>query len=334
MSPRRALIIGIDHYQLPGNDLQSAIADARAIGTLLARHEDGTPNYDCRILLDRMENGLPISRAALRKACRELFADFRGDVVFYFSGHGVLTPDGGYVVTADASEDDWGVPMQDIVNVAGTSEAHDILIILDCCHSGNIGNATLLNKQRESFPLAVVRENMTIIAASRASQPAIESNGHGRFTNALLDALDGGAADHLGWVTAPAMYAYAERRFDTWEQRPVYKSHTTTVTAVRQCAPLIERLKLRELVKHFPTPDFKFPLDPEYEPEDEHGNFHEPVNQEKFALSQLFKEYRNAGLLKASIPNEHFYWTARRSHTIELTPRGREYWMLVKGNKI
>src|SRR6266567_7004736 len=173
MFNRRALIIGIDHYQLSGNDLQSATADAEAIGSLLARHEDGTPNYHCRILLDTMENGQPISRAALRKACRELFADFRGDVLFYFSGHGVLTPDGGYVVTADASEDDWGVPMQDIVNVAGNSEAHDILIILDCCHSGNIGNATLLNKQRDSLPLAVVRENMTIIAASRASQPAI-----------------------------------------------------------------------------------------------------------------------------------------------------------------
>lgn len=37
MLPRRALIIGIDHYQLPGNDLQAATADAAAMASSLAK---------------------------------------------------------------------------------------------------------------------------------------------------------------------------------------------------------------------------------------------------------------------------------------------------------
>jgi len=75
-------------------------------------------------------------------------------------------------------------------------------------------------------------------------------------------------------------------------------------------------------------------LDPEYEPDDEHGNRHEPVNEEKVAIAELFKEYRDAGLLKPSTPGEQLYWTARRSHTVQLTARGQEYWYLIAEGKI
>ena len=78
----------------------------------------------------------------------------------------------------------------------------------------------------------------------------------------------------------------------------------------------------------------QYRLDPEYEPEDEHGNVHQPVNEEKVAIAQLFKEYRDAGLLRPSMKGEQLYWTARRGHSVELTPRGREYWWLVKKEKL
>jgi hypothetical protein len=60
----------------------------------------------------------------------------------------------------------------------------------------------------------------------------------------------------------------------------------------------------------------------------------EPVNQEKVAIAQLFKSYRDAGLLKPSDSTLQLYWAARRSETVELTPRGREYWWLVVNDKI
>lgn len=330
---KRALLVGIDTYETPGNDLNCAVADAEAMAQLLSRHEDGTPNYECRTLLDSMEDRNHITRANLRQACEELFADFRGQVLFYFSGHGVLTPFGGHLCTWDARHNDYGVPMQEIMQMANDSIAQDILLILDCCHSGNMANPTMFSTTNPN-PLAVIRENMTVIAASRSSEVSIEAGGHGLFTAAVLDALEGGAADHMGWVTAPSIYAYVERRFGAWEQRPVYKSHSTELTVVRECAPLIDRLKLRELIDLFPTVNYQYQLDPEFEPEDEHGNLHEPVNDEKVAIAQLFKDYRDAGLLKPSTPNEQLFWTARRSHTVELTNRGREYWNLVKSGKI
>jgi len=334
-SNRRALIIGIDHYQLPGNDLTCAVADAEAMAELLQRDSDGAVNYHCRTLLNTMEDGRPLDRVALRLACQELFSGFKGDSLLYFSGHGVMTKNGGCLATYDAYKDDWGVPMDEILQLAEDSTAREILILADCCHSGDIGNPALLNAHRgEDTPIAVLREDLTVIAASHASQLSLEAGGHGLFTAAVLDALRGGAADHMGWVTAPSIYAYVERRFGPWEQRPIYKSHATGVMPVRKCAPLIDRLKLRRLVELFPTDGHKYPLDPEHEPEDEHGNLHEPVNKGKVAIAQLFKDYRDAGLVRASVPGEQLFWTARRSHAVALTGRGREYWWLVKNQKI
>jgi hypothetical protein len=66
-------------------------------------------------------------------------------------------------------------------------------------------------------PFAMMREGITVIAASGASQVAMEQGGHGLFTAATIDALSGGAADPIGRVSPPAIYAYVERRFGAWD---------------------------------------------------------------------------------------------------------------------
>jgi Caspase domain len=329
---RRALIVGINTYN-GGNDLNACVADAKAMADILSRHKDGERNFDCLVWLDQTEDGSVITRSKLRAALTELF-NFRGDVLLYFSGHGFLTKTGGLLCTSDATKDDWGIPMQEVVDLTNLSSAHQVLLILDCCHSGDIANPVTMNTDSGKSPLAALRENMTVIAASRATEGAIEAGGHGLFTAALVDALEGGAADHMGFVTAPALYGYVSRRFTAWDQRPVYKTNATEVLTVRECEPLIGRFQLRQLAMYFPTFDHKYRLDPEYEPEDEQGNVKEPVNKEKVAIAQLFKSYRDAGLLKPSDPKLQLYWAARRSQTVELTPRGREYWWLVVNDKL
>jgi hypothetical protein len=331
---RRALIVGIDHYQQQGMDLKSAVADARGMASMLGSHQDHTANYDCRLWADQTDYEGPITRAALRKAMQQLFTDFHGDVLFYFSGHGSISATGGWLVTHDGSPNDWGISMGELLQLALYSQANDILLILDCCHAGDLANWALQNREAGTRTAAVLREDMTVIAASMPREVAIETGEHGFFTAAVLSALEGGAADAMGWVTAPSIYAYVERRFWGWPQQPVYKSHATQVTVVRQCAPLIDRRKLGRLIEIFPTPDSLFRLSPAFEPGDGHGKVRKPVNSEKVELAGLFKEYRDAGLLKPSVSGEQLYRTALRSHTVELTPHGQEYWWLVKQGKI
>src|SRR5688500_18094519 len=173
---RRALLVGINSYQATAH-LAACVADAQAMSQVLSRHKDGKINYACRPLFDRMEDGKLITRAYLRQACQWLF-DFDGEVLFYFSGHGVLTGTGGYLCTTNAEVDDWGVPMQEVVDLAGNSRAREIVLILDCCHSGDIANPGLVNKRSTINPLAVLREGMTVIAASRDRHVAVEAGGH------------------------------------------------------------------------------------------------------------------------------------------------------------
>jgi len=327
------LLVGISTYQV-FPQLPVCVEDAKAIASVLHRHKDGTMNYTCKTLLNRTENGLPMTRAALRDACEELF-QFDGDTLFYFSGHGVLANGGGYLCTTDGAVNDWGVAMQEVVDMAIRSRSREVVLIIDCCHSGDVGNQATFDRLRlQANPLTTIREGMTVIAASRNEQVALAAKPYSVFTAAVLDALEGGAADHLGWVTAPAVYAYVSNRFAGWEQRPVYKSNVVDVPVLRECEPLIERLKLRRLVDLFKQVDHRYPLDPEHEPEDEHGNVKEPVNQEKVEIARLFKDYRDAGLLKPTIPGQQLYWTARKNGTVELTPRGKEYWWLVANDKL
>lgn len=328
---RRALLVGIDKYDV-FHDLTTCVADATEMEKLLERHADGSPNYSCRLMTyGKEEKTIKITIPRLREALHELF-NYTGDVLFYFSGHGSITKVGGYISTYESEPANWGIPMQEIIDLANSSAARDVLLILDCCHAGAAGYAPVLGSNDN--PLAALRENVTVIAASRASEFAVEAGTHSLFTASVLEALDGGSADHMGWVTAQSIYAYVDRGFGGWVQRPVYKSNVTDMTVVRQCAPLIERLKLHQLVELFPTMDYKFPLDPEYEPEeDEHGNLHEPVNHEKVALARLFKDLRDVGLVK-STSGRQFFWVGKYGETLELTLRGREYWRLVKGKRI
>src|SRR6185369_6213213 len=162
---RRALIIGINTYQ-HGANLSTCVPDADTMGQLLEEHEDKRPNYDCRILLDQTEKGAPITMAVLREACSQLFADTKDDVLFYFSGHGALTSFGGYLCANDSVRNNLGVPMQEIMQMAYDSKARDILMILDCCHSGDLGNASILRSGQGDL-LAALRTDMTVIAASQ-----------------------------------------------------------------------------------------------------------------------------------------------------------------------
>jgi hypothetical protein len=326
---RRALIVGIEYYG-GATTLKSPVNDAELIAARLRSHEGDRPNFACNLLLGKQGN--PIKRGQLRRACAELFdPKFGDDVVFFFSGHGVASSTDGVLATSDAERDDWGVSMREVIDLANSSTARNVLILLDCCKSGEMGNA--ITPQSGSARLAVLREDVTVLAASMAHQPAKEMAGHGLFSSAVAKALDGGAADLLGNVTVSAIYSSVERRFCPWDQRPVFKSNATQSFVIRECAPRITRDHLRQLVKLFGEPDQKYPLDPEHEPEEPAKPIF-PRNEAKVAIAKLFKTYRDVGLLSPTLPDEQLYWTARNSHTVELTPLGREFWHLAMRQRI
>lgn len=292
---------------------------------VLERHEDGSRNYDCRVLTS--PGPKPITRRFLREQWADLFENFNGDVLFYFSGHGSPTNVGGYLVTQDGVTGDPGLAMNDLLTLANRSKAKSILLILDCCFSGDLGNPPNLQGDGSIENQAQLREGLTILAASRPTQIASEIAGHGVFTNLVLGALKGGASDVRGRVSAASIYAYVEQALGAWDQRPVYKSHADRLPPVRFCGAWVADSLLRELTTIFENPDSVFLMDPSFEET-------EPAkNLENVETFYKFKILRNARLLTTQ-EGKDLYYVALESKGVQLTPLGQFYWELVNRGRI
>lgn len=326
---KRALLVGVDHYPTVGN-LGGCVADATALGDLLGTHADGSPNFSVE-LLTSTESSVSITRETLRDALARLFASAYGaDLLFFFAGHGGQTPWGADLVTQDASPNSLGVSMNDLVTLANGSPARSVTLILDCCFSGDVGNLASVQSAAvaESFRLgiAVLGENVSMMAASRATETSAESGGHGAFTRVLLDGLEGGATDHLGKITVLSLYGYISPAFDAWQQRPVLKTHLTDPPVLRMGPPWLEAALLRELPQHFPSAHARVRLTPAHEgegrpfPPGELGT----VEQQQF---DYFGRLRNANLVTTDGGRAH-YWVALESGEVYLTPLGRYFWAL------
>ena len=328
---KRALLVGIDEYPTVGS-LTGCVADATGLRALLARHADGDPNWRTELLTSELGCDV-ITRDNLRGALAALFANARdADLLFFFAGHGAQTVWGADLVTQDATGHSLGVSMNDLTTLANDSPARSVTILLDCCFSGDTGNPPDQQSAAvaENFRLGrtVLRENVTIMAASRGTEPSQEVGGHGAFTRVLLDGLEGGATDHRGIVTVLSLYGYISQAFDAFEQRPVLKAYLTEPVVLRVGPPWIDTDLLRQLPLHFRSEDYRLQLTPAHEGEGRPlapGNPGTPEQQQFDYISRL----RNAHLVTSEGGRDH-YWVAMESGFVDLTPLGRYFWRLAK----
>lgn len=289
----------------------------------LRRHYDESPNFDCRVLTASV--GAPpntVTRAGFREALEQLFSHRADVALLHFSGHGTVNNLDGYLVTQDASRYDEGIAMGDVLRMANDSKAAEVVILLDCCFSGALGNAPAIDNRK-----ALLREGVSILTASRSDQPSVEDGGGGLFTSLAVDALLGGAADILGTVTAPAMYAFVEAALGAWDQRPLFKSHVASLVPLRRCAPPVERALLRRLPTIFPLPAEDLSLDPTFEPTSLTAD---PGKVAVFADLQSLSRVH----IVEPCDRPHMYGAAMDSRACRLTPTGRYYWRLAASNRI
>jgi uncharacterized caspase-like protein len=318
---RRALCVGIDAYSF--GPLLGCVSDAQRLATLLRRNEDSSPNFDARELI--APNGGPldvVTRSTLRGAIDELFKNPAEVALLSFSGHGTENNLGGYLVTQDAKRYDEGVAMSDVITMANDSKAAEVVILLDCCHAGHLGNAPQIDNSK-----SILREGVSVLTASRGQQVSVEVAGGGLFTSLVVDALEGGAADVLGDVSAPAVYAYVEAALGAWQQRPLFKSHVSQLIPLRKCRPAVDIAVLRELPKIFPLPAEDLLLAPEFEATCE--------NKEAEKVNIFCKlQALNRAHLVEPVGTDHMYNAAMESKACRLTASGRYYWRLAESSRL
>jgi hypothetical protein len=319
-----ALVVGIDDY--PNSPLHGCVNDANAIAKLLETNGDRSPNFK----VDLKTN--VSTKSQLKAMIAKLFSSNDDKVLFYFSGHGILNEIGGYMVTPDYSKYDEGISMDEILILANQSKVKDKIIILDCCHSGAMGNPAI-----NGASSCHIAEGISILTASRDVEISIEIDGHGVFTNLLLEALRGGAADLCGNISPGGIYAFIDQALGPGGQRPVFKTNISRYTSLRKVLPLVPPDILRSLPDFFPKIDKPFQLDPSYEdtnsPTIEHKVLKPYARDENVAVFKQLQKLQSVGLI-VPVNTAFMYFAAMESKACKLTPLGQHYWNLAKEKRI
>ena len=325
VNKKKALVIGINNYGNPSNNLNCCVNDANKVSDLLEFNSDGTRNFSIIKLLDEKA-----TYDNIMENLEKVFSDDTDTSILYFSGHGFDDKNDGKLCSFDYRSNHMGIRFRDIIEKIEMSKCNNKIIILDCCHSGKMGNFTMIG---DSTALSC---GTTILTACNTSESAIEYSGHGLFTKLLIEALEGGASDIFGRVTPGSIYSYIDSSLGSFDQRPLFKSHVETFVTLRNTKEKMSQTEMRKLMKMFEDSNSKYQLNPSYEPTNYPGSkgigendLREPyfnkINGEKFALLQ--KAVANA-LIKPT-NEKHMFYAALHSDTCELTAVGKHYWWLV-----
>ncbi len=317
---KKALVVGIDEY--PINRLYGCCNDAEAMEAVLRWNCDGSPNFSVKKKLNVQTKG------ELRLLIEKCFDGDSDIALFYYSGHGYIDSVGGYLVTPDASQGDYGMSLQDVLLIANKSKCKERIIILDSCHSGFLGNISTAGQNT-----SVINEGVTILTASRSSEVSMEKGGHGVFTSLLIEALSGGAADITGHISPGGIYAFVDKALGPWDQRPVFKTNVTSFTSLRNVVPQVDISIIRKIGEFFQDANSEVALDPSFEPTNSPNAQHtviEPyANDKNTAIFSDLQKLEGIGIV-VPVGEDHMYYAAMNSKSCRLTALGKHYWHLIK----
>lgn len=328
---KKALVVGIDDYSI--SPLHGCVNDAVAIANTLEKNGDGSPNFSIRLLTS---NETEVSTVTLSEAISELFSGDADTALFFFAGHGIINPDtnAGYIVSQNGNKGSWGISLSEILGLANQAypRIKSTVIILDSCHSGFAGEVPALGNEK----ISAIGSGVTILTACHRSETAGEVNGHGLFTDILLDGLSGSSADICGRITPASVYSHVDQTLGPWEQRPIYKANVQTFVNLRQVSPKIPLEILRRLSEYFPDPTSIFALDPSFEPDRENipAEFKNiPINEDNVRIFKELQMCNRHGLI-TPINAEHMYYAAIGSTGCKLTALGAHYRKLAEMKRI
>lgn len=140
---KRAVLIGINKYQVPGADLRGCVNDVRNLASVLTTYY-GFPAKNVTTLLDGKA-----TKKAMEKAIAALIRSGKAgdELLLHYSGHGSNVPDDNGD-EADHRDEilcptdlDWNDPLRDdwLRKTFDTmKKGVNLTVIMDCCHSGTV----------------------------------------------------------------------------------------------------------------------------------------------------------------------------------------------------
>ncbi|MDX2243363.1 MAG: caspase family protein [Leptolyngbyaceae cyanobacterium bins.302] len=236
---RDALVVGISSYQyLPA--LNAPAQDAEAIAHQLESNGDFRVTRLPEIVqAEKLRVGVktPVTLAELESALVKLFKPKGSNIphtaLFYFSGHGLQKEAGiseGYLATSDANPRAhfYGLSLFWLRRLLQESPVRQRIVLLDCCHSGEILNYL------EADPGAKSGTDRLFMAASREYESAYESltGQFSVFTQALLEGLDPRRLP-TGIVTNYALTDWVSNALKGESQQPLFENSGSEIVLTR-----------------------------------------------------------------------------------------------------
>jgi hypothetical protein len=235
------VVVGVDHYLAStaeqSFDLQCAARDATRLTQFLQE-----PNLAFTTVAFTPFLNEQATAEGIRQALRMRWGSYRlgaGDVLlFYFAGHGVVTPeDRAYLCCTDTNFRDphsGGLGLDELYDDMQRVAAETVIVVLDACFSGRLLDPATVNQRPAQQMRALLSHtlpqtvgNRVILAAAHANQKARENplldGGAGIFTDTLLRGWrDGEARQADGVVTAESLAGYLRQQFVNFaDQQPV-----------------------------------------------------------------------------------------------------------------
>jgi hypothetical protein len=186
---RRCLIaIGCDHYDAE-NDLAGAEADARRVFETLIKPDVGE--------YDRAGSHLLLSPnlAEVREAIRSVLIQSEPieTLTIFFAGHGGVKAGTYYLLPSDASSallSASALSASELLSMIAEAAPLQTNLIVDACEAGGVSGDIRALLRPEDLG-ATETPGVTVLAMAARNQSAIEIDGAGVGTNALLDCIGG-----------------------------------------------------------------------------------------------------------------------------------------------
>lgn len=245
---RWALVVGASAYKPEIGPLRYTSKEARDFAGEL-KDRLGFTDDSVKLLVDGGTPEEAPTSAHILGALDQLLADPRLDkanlFVFYFSGHGVGTLKGDFLLPSDASPDrieESGVPVKDVIERIVRRGLKNVLFIADACRAGQA------NDFGAQFYDLCRQANLAVILGCEPGKrsyeyPAFKS---GAFTHFLIQSLQDPAlrdesgtlwASKVGQSVQKQVHDYTEPDYGKFAQNPVPWGEQSTLDVLLATYP-------------------------------------------------------------------------------------------------
>jgi WD40 repeat protein/energy-coupling factor transporter ATP-binding protein EcfA2 len=222
-----ALVIGIARYNSPLGNLSKTVGDATAVAEVLKQYGD---YQDVQLLTGEVRSAKLIE--ALKTFLEKQAV--RGEALIYFTGHGITVTnefgeEAGFLATSDCQLKTEGnkiisqvgsIALESVNNLIAKSDLSSLVVIFDCCHSGNFIEDNLV---KQSLGIFTGRQDYYLISACRGFEEAYarKSDQHSIFTGAMLRGLSAENAGNDRHVSVDSLFDHIANELKGSGQEPI-----------------------------------------------------------------------------------------------------------------